>query len=81
MKLKAYINDRKESGIFTYSFSLLIDNILNIDPDILAKAWDGDAASQLFLGNAYFGAVYAKDNCSNAFTWIHRSVEQGNMEA
>jgi hypothetical protein len=48
------------------SFSLLIDNAFNIDPDILAKAWDGDAISQLLLGKAYFSAVYAKDNCSDA---------------
>jgi TPR repeat protein len=62
-------------------FSFLIDNALNIDPDILAKAWDGDVTSQILLGKAYFSDVCTKDNCPNAFTWIHRSAEQGNMEA
>ncbi|KAI8880317.1 HCP-like protein [Backusella circina FSU 941] len=54
---------------------------LSVDPDILTKAWNGDAISQLLLGKAYFSAVYTKDNCINAFKWIHRSAEQGNMEA
>jgi TPR repeat protein len=67
--------------MFTFLFYFTIDKALNVDPDILVKAWDGDAASQILLGKAYFSAVYTKDNCSIAFTWIHRSAEQGNMEA
>jgi TPR repeat protein len=70
-----------KSDILTFLFDFIIDKALNVDPDILAKAWDGDAISQLLLGKAYFNAVYVKDNCSNAFKWFQLSAEQENMEA
>jgi TPR repeat protein len=75
------INGEKKELHIYISFFILIDKALSIDPDILAKAWDGDIVSQLILGNAYFNAIYVKDNCLNAFKWFQLSAEQGNMEA
>ncbi|KAI8886566.1 HCP-like protein [Backusella circina FSU 941] len=56
-------------------------NDLNIDPDILRKAWEGDSHAQLQLGEAYFAAVYVEHHVLKAFDWILRSAEQGNMAA
>jgi TPR repeat protein len=81
--LKIYSKANKYQGkkvIYLYFF-FSVDEALNIDPDILAKAWDSDAASQLLLGKAYFNAIYIQDNCSNAFKWFQISAEQENMEA
>jgi TPR repeat protein len=83
--LKSYFKHteavKKKNYIFTFLFYFTIDKAPNIDSDILSKAWNGDAASQLLLGKAYFNTVYVKDNCSDAFKWFQLSAEQENMEA
>jgi TPR repeat protein len=58
-----------------------VDERLNIPPDIVSKAREGDAAAQLTMGKIYLDATSVEDNRCIAFDWITLAAKQGNMEA
>jgi len=48
---------------------------------LLAKAQQGDASSQMWLGCAYEQGWFGKTNFSEALKWFRRSAEQGDPDA
>jgi TPR repeat protein len=48
---------------------------------LLAKAQQGDASSQMWLGAAYEQGWFGEKNFPKALMWFRRSAEQGNPDA
>jgi uncharacterized protein len=48
---------------------------------LLARAWQGDASSQMWLGCGYEQGWFGKTNFPEALKWFRRSAEQGNPDA
>ena len=48
---------------------------------LLAKAQQGDASSQMWLGCAYQQGWFGKGNFPEALQWFRRSAEQGDPDA
>jgi TPR repeat protein len=49
--------------------------------NLLAKAQQGDADSQMWLANAYEQGWFGKTNFPAALKWFRKSAEQGNADA
>jgi TPR repeat protein len=48
---------------------------------LLARALQGDASSQMWLGSAYEQGWFGKTNFPEALKWFRRSAEQGDPDA